>query len=219
MALGKHNVRVKALAGLIARALGNALVAPVLAYVPEGGLRAAHRAHAVSGNHHPSRRRRSSGCWSPRRAASASTAFGTSCCSATAGRTSRDSGRWRRGSIANGRGRPSRVHAIDEYYRASTDGFREILRSKGYRDEEIGHPRGSGRHVADAGHRSDAWCAPIACAARRDRRRGTAWRVIRGAPPRSWAGWAWRRSSRERPRPSSGRSPTADGVRPPPLAL
>src|SRR5438552_4955617 len=38
MALGKHNVRVKALAEKIARGLGNALVAPVLAYVPEGRL-------------------------------------------------------------------------------------------------------------------------------------------------------------------------------------
>jgi creatinine amidohydrolase/Fe(II)-dependent formamide hydrolase-like protein len=36
MVLGKHNVRVKALAGRIARDLGNALVAPVIAYVPEG---------------------------------------------------------------------------------------------------------------------------------------------------------------------------------------
>jgi creatinine amidohydrolase len=38
MALGKHNVRVKALAEQIARALGNALVAPVIAYVPEGNV-------------------------------------------------------------------------------------------------------------------------------------------------------------------------------------
>ncbi|HEY3910825.1 MAG TPA: creatininase family protein [Stellaceae bacterium] len=36
MALGKHNVRVHVLAGKIAEALGNALVAPVIAYVPEG---------------------------------------------------------------------------------------------------------------------------------------------------------------------------------------
>ncbi len=36
MALGKHNVRVKFLAGQIAERLGNAVVAPVLAYVPEG---------------------------------------------------------------------------------------------------------------------------------------------------------------------------------------
>jgi creatinine amidohydrolase/Fe(II)-dependent formamide hydrolase-like protein len=38
MVLGKHNVRVKALAEKIARALGNALVAPVIAYVPEGAI-------------------------------------------------------------------------------------------------------------------------------------------------------------------------------------
>jgi creatinine amidohydrolase/Fe(II)-dependent formamide hydrolase-like protein len=36
MALGKHNVRVKFLAAKIAERLGNALVAPVISYVPEG---------------------------------------------------------------------------------------------------------------------------------------------------------------------------------------
>ena len=36
--LGKHNVRVRALSERIARVLGNALVGPVIAYVPEGGL-------------------------------------------------------------------------------------------------------------------------------------------------------------------------------------
>src|SRR4051794_9607581 len=38
MAIGKHNVRVKLLAGRIAGGLGNALVAPVLPYVPEGAI-------------------------------------------------------------------------------------------------------------------------------------------------------------------------------------
>ena len=38
MVLGKHNMRVKALAGRIAMALGDTLVAPVLAYVPEGSI-------------------------------------------------------------------------------------------------------------------------------------------------------------------------------------
>ncbi len=38
MTLGKHNARVKALSQRIARELGNALVAPVVAYVPEGGV-------------------------------------------------------------------------------------------------------------------------------------------------------------------------------------
>lgn len=36
MVLGKHNVRARALAGQIAQRLGNAVVAPVMAYVPEG---------------------------------------------------------------------------------------------------------------------------------------------------------------------------------------
>ncbi len=37
--LGKHNIRVRALTGLIARKLGHVLVAPVIAYVPEGAIR------------------------------------------------------------------------------------------------------------------------------------------------------------------------------------
>lgn len=44
MVLGKHNVRARILAGRIAERLGNAVVAPVVAYVPEGSIRppAAH---------------------------------------------------------------------------------------------------------------------------------------------------------------------------------
>ncbi|WP_137702430.1 creatininase family protein [Marimonas lutisalis] len=38
MVLGKHNIRVRALSGLIAEALGDAIVAPVIAHVPEGGI-------------------------------------------------------------------------------------------------------------------------------------------------------------------------------------
>lgn len=36
LSLGKHNLRVRVLAGRVAGQLGNALVAPVVAYVPEG---------------------------------------------------------------------------------------------------------------------------------------------------------------------------------------
>jgi creatinine amidohydrolase/Fe(II)-dependent formamide hydrolase-like protein len=36
MTLGKHNARARILAGRIAQALGNSVVAPVVAYVPEG---------------------------------------------------------------------------------------------------------------------------------------------------------------------------------------
>ena len=38
MVLGKHNVRVRALSERIARVLANAVVGPVIAYVPEGGV-------------------------------------------------------------------------------------------------------------------------------------------------------------------------------------
>lgn len=38
MALGKHNFRMKAGAERLARALGNTLVAPIMAYVPEGDI-------------------------------------------------------------------------------------------------------------------------------------------------------------------------------------
>jgi creatinine amidohydrolase len=38
VALGKHNMRAKMLSEKIAHALGNALVAPVVAYVPEGSI-------------------------------------------------------------------------------------------------------------------------------------------------------------------------------------
>lgn len=38
IALGKHNIRVKSLSGKVAEALGNVLVAPVVAYVPEGNI-------------------------------------------------------------------------------------------------------------------------------------------------------------------------------------
>jgi creatinine amidohydrolase len=40
IALGKHNVRAEALSVMIATKLGNALVAPVIAYVPEGDVNA-----------------------------------------------------------------------------------------------------------------------------------------------------------------------------------
>jgi creatinine amidohydrolase len=38
MVLGKHNIRVRVLAGLIAQRVGSTVVAPVMAYVPEGSI-------------------------------------------------------------------------------------------------------------------------------------------------------------------------------------
>ena len=52
MALGKHNRRVEVLSEKIARALGNALVAPVVAYVPEGDPAAPSGHLQISRHHH-----------------------------------------------------------------------------------------------------------------------------------------------------------------------
>jgi creatinine amidohydrolase len=141
MALGKHNVRAKVLAGLVARALGNALVAPVLAYVPEGGLapptghmrfpgtitlpdeafQRVLEAAARSFRLHGFRDIVFLGDSGPNQPGQ----------QAVAARLNRE---WA--------GTPARVHAVDEYYRASTDGFRAILKAKGYRDDEIGSHAG-----------------------------------------------------------------------------
>ncbi len=77
MALGKHNVRVKALAGRIAEGLGNALVAPVIAYVPEGSIEPP-AAHMRFPERSAFPRRRSRRRSNTRRAAFAVTAFATS---------------------------------------------------------------------------------------------------------------------------------------------
>ena len=78
MVLGKHNYLVRHKAGEAARRLGDALVAPVMAYVPEGDVDPAHRAHALPRHHHHARPRCSSRCWSTPRAASRSTGSRTS---------------------------------------------------------------------------------------------------------------------------------------------
>src|SRR6476646_4784050 len=71
MALGKHNARVKVLSERIARELGNAIVAPVVAYVPEGSLEPASEpsplASTTSGRRHPSECTRSKSTTAPRR--------------------------------------------------------------------------------------------------------------------------------------------------------
>jgi creatinine amidohydrolase len=137
MALGKHNVRVKALSEKIARGLGNALVAPVLAYVPEGRLAP------------PSGHMRFPGTITvpddvfQKTLESAARSFklhgfrdivligdhgGTQAdLKAVAARLNRE---WAKTAV--------RVHAIDEYYRASEAEVRRLFGSRGYRDDELG---------------------------------------------------------------------------------
>jgi creatinine amidohydrolase/Fe(II)-dependent formamide hydrolase-like protein len=137
MALGKHNLRVRVLSEKIARALGNALVAPVIAYVPEGGVNP------------PTEHMRFPGTITvPEEAFEKILEY--------AARSFRlagfrdivflgDHGSDQKGekTVAERLDRewgvtPFRVHAIEEYYRASEAEFPQLLKNKGYRDEEVG---------------------------------------------------------------------------------
>ena len=137
MALGKHNARVKALAERIARVLGNALVAPVIAYVPEGGLRPATGHMRFPGTitvpDDVFQRGLESAAQSFRLHGFRNIVFlgdhGSTQATqkAVATRLNRE---WHAA--------PVRAHAIEEYYRAATSGFRELLKARGYRADELG---------------------------------------------------------------------------------
>jgi creatinine amidohydrolase len=141
LALGKHNARVRILAERIARALGNAVVAPVIAYVPEGDL------------HPPSGHMRFPGTITvsddvfQRVLESAAQSFklhgfrdiaflGDHGSTQTAQKTvaARLNRAWQAAAI--------RAHAVPEYYRASTLGFRDLLKTRGYRVDDLGNHGG-----------------------------------------------------------------------------
>lgn len=137
MALGKHNARVRALSERIANALGNALVAPVIAYVPEGGVNP------------PTAHMRFPGTITMPEAAFEKTLE-------YAARSFKlhgfrdvvllgDHGGYQK-SLAivaqrlnrEWRATPVRVHAIEEYYRAAADGYARLLEKRHYTKTEIG---------------------------------------------------------------------------------
>ena len=137
IALGKHNVRAQVLAQRIAEALGNALVAPVIAYVPEGNVDP------------PSSHMRFPGTISIPSSTFVTLLEG-------AGRSFRDAGfrdivflgdhggyqrderaaaehlnrEWARTSV--------RAHALEEYYRVTETTFRQALEARGFAGNEIG---------------------------------------------------------------------------------
>ncbi len=137
MTLGKHNARVHALAERIALSLGNALVAPVVAYVPEGSVAP------------PAAHMRFPGTITVPDAVFEKTLE-------SAARSFKlhgfrdivflgDHGAYLKdlNAVAERMNRewaatPVRVHAIDEYYRAAESGFARLLAERGYKDEEIG---------------------------------------------------------------------------------
>jgi len=137
MALGKHNRRVQLLSEKIARALGNALVAPVIAYVPEGGINP------------PTAHMRFPGTITVPEETFEKVLE-------SAGRSFKlagfrdivflgDHGGYQRADKAVAArldrewvGTDVRAHAIEEYYRASETEFPQLLKSKGYSEEEVG---------------------------------------------------------------------------------
>lgn len=137
MVLGKHNVRARILAERIAARLGNALVAPVVAYVPEGNVTP------------PAAHMRFAGTISIPADAFEKTLAG-------AARSFRqhgfrdvvflaDHGGYRRSveKVAADLNREwrhtsARAHAPAEYYDAATVGFGKALASEGFRPAQIG---------------------------------------------------------------------------------
>jgi creatinine amidohydrolase len=137
MALGKHNVRVKALSEKIARALGNALVAPVIAYVPEGNIDPPTKHMRFPGTITVSddvfARVIESAARSFKQNGFRDIVF------------LGDSGDYQKDdSLVAGRlnrqwaATPARAHAVEEYYRAATVDFPQALESRGFKPDEIG---------------------------------------------------------------------------------
>ena len=137
MVLGKHNVRVKVLAGKIARELGNALVAPVIAYVPEGGVNppTGHMRYpgTITVPADVYRKVLESAARSLRLAG-----FRTIVFLGDSGDYQKDNELVARQLDREWAGTSVRVVAIVEYYRAATVGFAGALRQRGYSDAEIG---------------------------------------------------------------------------------
>ena len=137
MALGKHNVRVRLLSERIARSLGNAVVAPVVAYVPEGSVNppTGHMRYPGTITVPPDVYRNviESAARSLRLAG-----FRDIVLLGDSGDYQKDNA-----AVAGKLGRewaasPARVHAVGEYYRAATEEFFESLRKQGFADAEIG---------------------------------------------------------------------------------
>jgi creatinine amidohydrolase len=141
LALGKHNVRVRALSERIARTLGNAVVGPVIAYVPEGGLSPPSGHMRFPGTitvpDDVFRRALESAARSVRLHGFRDVVFLGDHGSTQAGQSA-VAARLNREWAST----PARAHAIEEYYRAGTAGFRELLRARGYRPEELGEHGG-----------------------------------------------------------------------------
>ena len=143
IALGKHNLRARWLAERIAQQLGNAIVAPVVAYVPEGAIDP------------PTQHMRCAGTLSISDAAFEGLLEGAARSLAQHGfrhivllgdhggyqaSLQRVAARLNKSWAGAADGR--RVIALAEYYRAADAGFAALLRARGHADAEIGQHAG-----------------------------------------------------------------------------
>lgn len=137
MALGKHNARVKLLSEKIAQSLGNALVAPVISYVPEGGINP------------PTAHMRFAGTITiPDKTFETTLEYAARSFKLHGFRDIvflGDHGGYQKDDkmVADRLNRewaatPVRVHAVDEYYRAAETAYVQALKARGFREEEIG---------------------------------------------------------------------------------
>ena len=137
IALNKHNLRVRFFAGRVAAALGNALVAPVLAYVPEGSINP------------PSGHMKFAGTMTI-----PESTFEEILLSTGRGFKSQgfrdivfigDHGGYQKSMKKAAAlldkewaGTPVRAHAVEEYYTAVSKDYVEALKARGFTEEEIG---------------------------------------------------------------------------------
>jgi creatinine amidohydrolase/Fe(II)-dependent formamide hydrolase-like protein len=136
IALGKHNTRVRILSARIARELGNAIIAPVIAYVPEGRIEP------------PSSHMRFPGTISISDATFESLLEGAARSLKAAGFRDivflGDHGGYQQdirqvvARLNREWGGAARCHLPAAYYEQSESGFAQWLRTQGYRDDEIG---------------------------------------------------------------------------------
>jgi len=137
MTLGKHNARVKILSEKIARAVGKSLVAPVVAYVPEGALSPATGHMRFPGTvtvpdetfqkvlEYAARSLKVHG-------------FRDVVFLGDHGDTQADQRAVAARLNREWASTPVRVHSIDEYYRTAVVEFPRLLGERGYRKEELG---------------------------------------------------------------------------------
>jgi creatinine amidohydrolase/Fe(II)-dependent formamide hydrolase-like protein len=141
LALGKHNARVKVLAGRIAAELGNAVVAPVMAYVPEGAVEP------------PAGHMRFPGTLTVPEAAFETTLEYAARSLRHAGFRDivliGDHGGYQKSLVRvaarldrEWAATPARVHAVEDYYRAADIDYAAALRRAGHADAEIGSHAG-----------------------------------------------------------------------------